>query len=47
MHRTLIPKLRERATQTDVNALADVAEMLLDNIKELETVVAQRMEREN
>lgn len=36
MHRTLIPKLRERATQTDVNALADVAEMLLDNIKESE-----------
>lgn len=36
MHRTLIPKLKERATQVDVNALADVAEMLLDNIKETE-----------
>lgn len=36
MHRTLIPKLRERATQADINALADVAEMLLDNIKESE-----------
>ena len=36
MHRTLIPKLKERATRDDVEALADVAEMLLDNIKESE-----------
>ena len=36
MHRTLIPKLKERATRNDVEALADVSEMLLDSIKETE-----------
>lgn len=36
MHRKLIKELKERATREDVEALADVAEMLLDNIKESE-----------
>ena len=36
MHRSLIHKMKERATHEDICALADVAEMLLDNIKESE-----------
>lgn len=36
MHRKLIEKMKERAAHEDVCALADVAEMLLDNIKESE-----------
>lgn len=36
MHRELIYKMKERASHEDVVALADVAEMLLDNIKESE-----------
>lgn len=36
MHRELIHKMKERASHEDVVALADVAEMLLDNIKESE-----------
>lgn len=34
MHRTLIHKMKERASHEDICALADVTEMLLDNIKE-------------
>ena len=36
MHRGLIHKMKERASHEDICALADVAEMLLDNIKESE-----------
>jgi hypothetical protein len=36
MHKTLIPKLKERATHDDVHALAEVADMMLDTIKESE-----------
>ena len=36
MHRMLIHKMKERASHEDIFALADVAEMLLDNIKETE-----------
>lgn len=36
MHRKLIHKMEERSAHEDVVALADVAEMLLDNIKESE-----------
>ena len=34
MHKLLIPKLKERADKGDICALADVADMLLDSIKE-------------
>lgn len=36
MHKTLIPKMKERAEKADIYALADVADMLLDSIKESE-----------
>ena len=36
MHRGLIHKMKERASHEDICALADVAEMLLDSIKETE-----------
>jgi DNA-binding ferritin-like protein len=36
MHRKLIHEMLERASQEDIKALADVSEMLLDNIKESE-----------
>lgn len=36
MHRRLIQKMKERASHEDIEALAEVAEMLLDNIKESE-----------
>lgn len=36
MHRKLIHEMKERGSHEDIVALADVAEMLLDNIKESE-----------
>lgn len=36
MHRTLIKEMKERATNKDTEALAEVSEMLLDSIKETE-----------
>ena len=34
MHKTLIPKLEERADKVDIHALGEVTDMLLDSIKE-------------